>query len=309
MTSVDTNAGRTTRFGVHVGLQHTTPAELRPLYRRIEELGFDWISVWDHFYGATGQPDDAACLEAVAMHAALACETSRVRCGSLVYSIGYRHPAVLAKAITTIDQISGGRAEMGIGAGWAEIEYQAYGIDFPALSTRMDQLEEGIQVLRGLLHENVTTFEGRWFNVHEARNEPRPLQARIPIWVGGGGERRTLNIAARYADGWNVPFVSPEQFAHKREVLHGHCADAGRDAAEITCAVNVGLAWTDESLQRQFGAIADFVRPGVLTGSLDDVVKRVDEYVAAGADQVNIALRAPFDVDALERFSAALALA
>ena len=111
--------GTTTTFGVHVGLQHTTPGDLLPLHRHIEEIGFDWISVWDHFYGATGDPSDAACLEAVAMHAALAVATSRVRCGALVYSIGYRHPAVLAKAITTIDHLSGGRAEMGLGAGWA----------------------------------------------------------------------------------------------------------------------------------------------------------------------------------------------
>ena len=135
-----------TKFGVHTGLQHTTADELRPLWKRIEELGFDWISIWDHFYGATGQPDDAACLEAVAMHAALACETERVECGSLVYSIGYRHPAVLAKAITAIDLLSGGRAAMGIGAGWAEVEYNAYGIPFPTVGTRMDQLEEGIAV-------------------------------------------------------------------------------------------------------------------------------------------------------------------
>ena len=108
-----------TVFGVHVGLQHTTANELRGVWRQIEDLGFGWISVWDHFYGATGRPDDAACLEAVAMHAALACTTSKVRIGSLVYSIGYRHPAVLAKAITTIDQLSDGRADMGIGAGWA----------------------------------------------------------------------------------------------------------------------------------------------------------------------------------------------
>ncbi len=130
----------TTTFGVHVGLQQTTPDELLPLYRHIEELGFDWISVWDHFYGATGKPDDTDCLEGVAMHAALACATSRVRCGSLVYSIGYRHPAVLAKAITTIDHLSGGRADMGLGAGWAQLEYAAFGIPFPyrRSSTRPD---------------------------------------------------------------------------------------------------------------------------------------------------------------------------
>jgi F420-dependent oxidoreductase-like protein len=297
-----------TLFGVHVGLQHTTADELRGVWRRIEELGFDWISVWDHFYGATGKPDDAACLEAVAMHAALACTTTKVQVGSLVYSIGYRHPAVLAKAITAIDQLSGGRAHMGIGAGWAQVEYAAYGIPFPEVRTRMDQLEEGIQCLRGLLHDEVTSFAGQHFTLTDARNEPRPVQAKLPIWVGGGGEKRTLRIAARYADGWNVPFVSPEQFAAKREVLSRHCGDVGRDPAEIRCAVNLGLAFTEESLVGQFGAIAEFVRPGVLTGSDEQILDRIGEYVAAGADQVNIALRAPFDLDSLERLGAALDL-
>lgn len=297
-----------TVFGVHVGLQHTTADELRDVWRTIEDLGFGWISVWDHFYGATGKPDDAACLEAVAMHAALACTTSKVRIGSLVYSIGYRHPAVLAKAITAIDQLSGGRADMGIGAGWAIVEYNAYGIEFPSTKVRMDQLEEGIQCLRGLLHEEVTDFAGEYFTLTAARNEPRPVQAKLPIWIGGGGEKRTLKIAAKYADGWNVPFVAPEAFAAKRAVLHRHCADVGRDPGEIRCATNAGLAFTQESLEQQFGALAPMVAPGVLKGSDAEIVDRIGEYVEAGADQVNIALRAPFDLDSLARFSAALGL-
>ncbi len=297
-----------TVFGVHVGLQHTTADELRTVWQRIESLGFGWISVWDHFYGATGKPDDAACLEAVAMHAALACSTTKVRCGSLVYSVGYRHPAVLAKAITAIDQLSGGRADMGIGAGWAKVEYDAYGIPFPAIGTRMDQLEEGIQCLRGLLHDDVTTFEGQHFTLKQARNEPRPVQAKLPIWIGGGGEKRTLKIAARYADGWNVPFIAPDAFAHKCEVLDQHCANVGRDPGEIKRAVNLGLAYTDESLHQQFGALAEMVRPGVLGGSDDEIVDRIGQYVEAGADQVNIALRAPFQLDPLERFAQALRL-
>jgi len=297
-----------TVFGVHAGLQHTTTDELRSVWTRVEDLGFGWISVWDHFYGATGKPDDAACLEAVAVHAALACTTSKVRCGSLVYSVGYRHPAVLAKAITAIDHLSGGRADMGIGAGWAVVEYEAYGIPFPGVKTRMDQLEEGIQVLRGLLHDEVTSFEGQWFTVKEARNEPRPLQAKLPIWIGGGGEKRTLKIAAQYSDGWNVPFITPDAFRHKSGVLDEHCAAVGRDPKEIKRAINVGLAWTEESLHAQFGALAELVRGGVLTGSDDQIMDSIGKYVDAGADQVNIALRAPFDVDALERFSAALSL-
>ena len=172
----------------------------------------------------------------------------------------------------------------------------------------MDQLEEGVAILRGLLHDEETSFDGKWFTVRNARNEPRPVQDKLPIWIGGGGEQRTLRIAARYADGWNVPFVDPQSFAAKRDVLHRHCADVGRDPAEIRCAVNVGLAWTEESLHQQFGLLAHRVRPGVLGGSVQEVVDRVGEYVAAGADQVNLALRAPFDVDALEQFSEAMAL-
>src|SRR6186997_1837259 len=116
------------------------------------------------------------------MHAALACSTSKVRCGSLVYSIGYRHPAVLAKAITAIDLLSGGRAEMGIGAGWAKVEYDAYGIDFPGPGVRLDQLEEGVQCLRSLLHDDVSDFDGKYFTLTNARNEPRPVQKKLPIW-------------------------------------------------------------------------------------------------------------------------------
>ena len=297
-----------TRFGVHVGLQHTHPDELRAVWRRIEDLGFHWISVWDHFYGATGEPDDADCLEAVAMHAALAMETSRVEVGCLVYSVGYRHPAVLAKAITTIDLLSGGRASIGLGGGWAEVEYKAYGIPFPGAGTRLDQLAEAVACVRGLLHAEVTNFEGRYFSMVDARNEPRPAQSHIPIWIGGGGEKKTLRVAAEHADGWNIPFVSPETFAHKCAVLDDHCSAVGRAPGDIRRAVNLGLAWDDDSLRQQFGAIAEFVRPGVLGGSDDEVVDRIGTYVEAGADQVNLAIRAPFDVDALERFAAALGL-
>jgi F420-dependent oxidoreductase-like protein len=296
-----------TVFGVHAGLQNTSMEALRSLWRRIEHLGFGWISVWDHFYSAT-LGDDPECLEAVATHAALACDTTRVRCGSLVYSVGYRHPAVLANAICTIDQLSGGRADFGIGAGWSQIEYDAYGIPFPPVGVRMDQLEEAIQCVRGLLRQDRVDFEGKWFQLRDAQCVPKPIQPDLPIWVGGGGEKRTLRITAQWADGWNIPFVSPETFAHKRAVLLQHCDAVGRDPAEIRTAVNVGPAWSEDSLRQQFGGLADLVRPGVLTGSDAEVIDRIGAYVEAGAGQVNLALRAPFDEDALDRFADALGL-
>ena len=141
-------------------------------------------------------------------------------CGSLVYSIGYRHPAVLAKAITAIDHLSGGRADMGIGAGWAEVEYDAYGIPFPSVRDPHGPARGGHPVpARPAPRRASPPSTGELVHAHEARNEPRPVQAKLPIWIGGGGEKRTLRIAARYADGWNVPFVAPATFAHKRAVL------------------------------------------------------------------------------------------
>jgi len=297
-----------TVYGVHTGLQNTSTDELIDLWRRIEAMGFDWISIWDHFYAAdmTGNPN---CLEAVATHAALACTTERVRCGSLVYSVGYRHPAVLANAIATIDHLSRGRADLGLGAGWSQLEYDAYGIPFPPARVRLDQLQEAAECVRSLLRNPSTTFTGEHFQLQDAQCDPRPVQSALPIWIGGGGETRTLRIAAQLADGWNVPFISPEEFARKRAVLHRHCDDVQRDPAEIRCAVNVGLAWREEDFAPQFGNMRMFVRPGVLTGSDDEVAARVGSYIEAGADQINIAMRAPFDVDGLERLTAVLSMA
>ena len=294
-------------FGVHTGLQHTTVEELVDLWHRIEAAGYGWISIWDHFYAAdlTGS---ANCHEAVACHTALACSTERVRCGSLVYCVGYRHPAVLANALATIDHLSNGRADVGLGAGWSQLEYDAYGMPFPSAGERLDMLEESAACVRGLLHDESTTFEGKHFQLKDARCEPRPVQDRLPVWIGGGGEKRTLRIAAQHADGWNVPFVSPEEFGRKRDVLHRHCTDVGRDPSEITCAVNVGLAWREEDLEPQFGNLRMAVRPGVLMGSDDEVVDRIGQYVEAGADQINIAVRAPWDPEGLERLAVALRL-
>jgi F420-dependent oxidoreductase-like protein len=293
-----------TTFGVHTGLQNTTAGELIALWKRIEELDFDWISIWDHFYSADFQ--GYACFEAVSAHTALAMSTSRVRCGSLVYCAGYRHPAVLANAIATIDHLSNGRADLGLGAGWALNEYAAYGIDFPAAGVRLDILEEAVQCARGLLHDDVTDFEGRHFQLSEARCEPRPVQPAVPVWIGGAGEKRTLRIAARHADGWNAPFLSPDEWARKSAVLDEHCAAVGRDPSAVRRSVNLGVVPDEDGLRERFGGIAEAVRPGVLMGSGQQLVDRIGEYVDAGVQQINLAVRAPFDIGDLERAAAAI---
>jgi F420-dependent oxidoreductase-like protein len=291
-----------TIYGVHTGLQHTSVEELVELWHRIEAAGYGWISVWDHFYAAdlTGDP---TCLEAVSMHALLAAETERATVGCLVYCAGYRHPAVLAKALTTIDHISNGRAAMGIGAGWSQVEYDAYGIPFPSPKVRLEMMDEAAAVLRGMFRDEKTTFSGTHFQLADAQNVPRPVQAALPLWIGGGGEKRTLRSVAKYADGWNVPFISPEQFKAKRAVLAQHCDAVGRDVNEITCAANVGFSKSEDDFEQQFGLLRMGVRPGVMMGSDQEVVDRIGEYIEAGADQINIAVRAPWDPEALERFA------
>lgn len=291
-------------FGVHTAPANTTTDELRTLWTRIEELPFEWISIWDHFYAADGT--STRCFEGIAAHTALAMHTSRVRCGSLVYCAGYRHPAVLANAMATIDHFSGGRCEVGLGAGWDQQEYDAHGIEFGSAGDRLDRLAEYAAALKALLTGAPVDHEGKYFRLDGATCDPAPLRRPMPLWIGGGGEKRTLAIAAAHADGWNVPFIDPDTYRRKNEVLDGHCAAISRDPSEVVRSVNVGVATDEESLARQFGVIAEFVRPGVLMGSTAQMVDSIGRYAQAGAQQVNVALRAPFEIPALEALAAAI---
>lgn len=295
-------------LGVHLGQQNLTMDELRALWRRCDE-SMDWISAWDHFYEAPPQGGTVPHFEAVATLAALACETSRARIGCLVFYVGYRNPGQLAKAVTTLDHLSHGRFELGLGAGWHQWEAEAYGYEFPAVGRRLDMLEEAVPLIRRLLTEPRTTHRGEWFTTEEASCLPPPVQPRLPIWVGGVGERRTLRIAAREADGWNAAYVPPEEFRRLSKVLDEWCEREGRDPSTVRRAINLQfmLAVDERSAARvrdqvteQWGDLAPRVMAGGLTGVPDDAVGRIAEYVDAGADAVNIALRAPWAPEALD---------
>ncbi|MEX0663798.1 MAG: TIGR03619 family F420-dependent LLM class oxidoreductase [Acidimicrobiia bacterium] len=298
------------RFGVHTGLQNTTVDELRALWRLADARGFGWVSIWDHFYAADatvtaeGTSSGSVCFEAVAAHAALALETAHVRCGSLVYCVAYRHPAVLANAAVTLDHLSDGRITMGLGGGWHQGEFAAYGMEFEPVPVRLRRTDEAIQVMRLLLTEESATFSGEFYELRDARCDPKPRQDRLPLWIGGGGEKVTLRIAAQHADGWNVPFIPPDVYRHKVQVLTDHCENVGTDPASIEKSVNLTLAWSDDELGERFGGMTDWIRPSALTGSTNEIVDRLGEYADAGADWVMIALRAPFDLDGLDRFAA-----
>ena len=214
-------------LGVHVGQQNMTMDEMRGLWRHLDQAGVDWISAWDHIYEAPPAGGTIDHFEAVAVLGALACETTQARLGCLVFYVGYRNPALLAKVAATLDHISGGRFELGLGGGWHDQEAAAYGYDFPGIGVRLDMLEEAMHIARGLLTQDRTTFHGEHFRVEDASNLPMPIQDRLPIWIGGIGPSRTLPMAGRLADGWNAAYITPERFAELGAILDVPAGEEG----------------------------------------------------------------------------------
>lgn len=290
------------RFGVATAIERTTPDELRDLWARLEAAGYDTLAVWDHFDALR---DDGGCLDAVAMHAALAVATSTVRCACLVYSVAYRSVAVLAHAAATVDLLSAGRALVGLGAGWYAPEHEAWGVPFDDPATRSDRLAETTTALRRLLHDTApVTVTGDHVRLQDAVLAPRPVQASLPVWVGGGGERRTLPLAGRVADGWNVPMATLDDFRRKAAIVARAAEAAGRDPAAVERTVSLGIGFDEEQLRHRHGQRLSAMRPALLTGSTDQVIETVAAYRDAGADTVLLSVRAPFPVEDLERFAA-----
>jgi F420-dependent oxidoreductase-like protein len=202
-----------------------------------EAHGFDSVWVMDHLYqiGMVGPKEDPM-LEAYTLLGAIAARTERVSLGTMVTGVTYRNPALLAKIVTTLDVISKGRAVLGIGAAWNDDEHAGYGYDFPPARERLDRLEEALQIARAMFIETAPSFTGQHYRINEVLNNPKPIRGHIPILIGGSGEKRTLRLVAQYGDACNL-FGDPDTVRHKLEVLERHCADVGRDPAEITKTV------------------------------------------------------------------------
>jgi len=234
------------RFAIKTRPEHTTWAQLRDVWVAADDVGlFESAWNWDHFYPLT-EPFTGPNLEAWTMLAALAEATHRIRLGCQVTGMVYRHPAVLANMAATTDIISGGRLELGLGAGWNEMETAAYGIGLPPLRERFDRFDEGVAAIIGLLSQETTTLDGRYVKLTDARCEPKPVQRpHPPVTIGGRGRTRTLRTAARVAQQWNAITPNPQDWLSLKQTLVEHCATAGRDPAEITCSVNVRVEGPD----------------------------------------------------------------
>jgi len=285
------------------------------------DAGDVWESVWvyDHFH-TVPEPTEEATHEAWTLMAALAASTRRVRLGQMCTCLAYRNPAYLAKVAATVDAISGGRVEMGIGAGWYEHEWRAYGYGFPGAGARIGALEEGVQIMRQMWETGSATFTGKHFQVDGARAYPQPLQeGGIPLWIAGGGEKKTLRIAAEHAQYTNFD-GSPEGFAHKSAVLEQHCRDLGRDFGEIARSANYNvvigatqadvddkLAWIGEHYREivpeRADEVAENFRTGPLVGTPEQVVERLLELQGLGlAYAITYFVDAAYDRLSIELF-------
>ena len=255
-----------------------------------ERLGYHSFWLVDHFW-TLGLPD-VDLLEAITMMSAIAARTERVRIGTLVLCNSFRNPALLAKSLTTIDHISNGRLEVGLGAGWMEQEYRANGYEFPSVGTRLRQLEEGLQILKAMFTENRATFKGRYYTVTDAPNNPKPVQKpHPPIMIGGAGEKVMLRLVAKYADRWNCP-AGYRDFKKTLGVLHEHCRAVARDPKEITVSEQLMLCiGANKAEADQKWEMAKGRKPFSFTavkGTPDEVIKQLRERVAWGITMFTI---------------------
>jgi F420-dependent oxidoreductase-like protein len=260
--------------------------DIHEIASHCEQTGWDGVYFADHFMpnGQGPQPLDGDVLECWSIIAALAATVPRVRLAPLVTSVTYRHPAVLANIAAAVDQVSHGRLTLGVGAGWQENEHASYGIALGTVRERMDRFTEAVQILRSLLSQPRTTFSGQYFQLEDAPCQPAPVSGRLPLLIGGGGERRTLPIAAQYADEWNA-WTTPDVLAHKLSVLREHCEQIGRDPNEIHVSTQALLYLSTDKLWLEDKRQAAAGRPAII-GTPDEVADIVARYRDAGADEL-----------------------
>ncbi len=286
------------KLGVLVQQHGFLYPQIKVIANYAEQLGFHSLWVWDHFFGPLGteKPDQEPLLEPWTTLSALAETTSRLRLGTLATSISYRPPPLLAKITSSLDHISDGRVELGIGAGWYRHEYEAYGYPFPPIATRMQQLREGIQIIKAMWTERDPSFSGQHFHVTKASNDPKPIQRpHPPIWVCGWGQKLLLRVVAQEADGYNTGWLSIPDYRGKIEALKAHCADVKRNYKEIRLSYVGNLRLWRGSSKKDSSVAGNF------TGTPQECCEQVLRYAAEGIELIILGI-SPQNPEALEVF-------
>ncbi len=275
------------RYGIKTPPQHAEWSDILEIWRAADDIEL-FESAWnfDHHYPIHGDPN-GPCMEAWVTLSALAQATSRIRVGCMVAGMHFRHPAITANMAASLDIVSGGRLELGLGAGWYELEADAYGLGLGTIAERMDRFDEGVEIIARMLAEETTSFAGHFYQLSDARCEPKgPQRPRPPIVIGGKGEKRTLRTVARWAQMWDALRLEPEEWQRKHEVLVEHCEEVGRDPAEITCSTHVFYP---------------------RDASPSEIAEQAAQRFEAGLDVVIFSMRAPYDVSMVEPLAKALA--
>lgn len=272
------------RFGIWPSPAWTWE-EIHDLVAHCERTGWDAAYFADHFMPTSQDdtPADGDVLECWSVLTAIAATVPRLRLAPLVTSVTYRHPAVLANIAVATDHISGGRLTLGIGAGWQVNEHAAYGLDLGTPKERMDRFEEACELINSLLHQKRTTFSGRYFQIDDAPNQPAPAQTKVPLLIGGGGEKRTLRIAARFADQWNH-WTTPDVLSQKLEVLTRHCEDIGRVRSEIHVSTQA-LVFLSTDEQKLAPLRNRDIGRAMAVGNPQEMIDLMGAYREAGADE------------------------
>ncbi len=294
------------KFGLQLWSQATDWPAFRDSAVAAEAAGWDSVWTWDHMLAIFG-PWEQPILEGWMALSGLAPLTHRVRLGLMVGANTFRNPALTAKMATTLDHLSGGRAVLGIGGAWFEREHEAYGIDFGSgFGERLDRLDEAVEVMRGMLDGRPVSARGEHYRSREVRNAPPPVQDRLPILIGGGGEKKTLRTVARFADAWNIG-GSPDEVRRKDEVLRRWCDEVGRDESEIERTYQGGaivLRASEAEARRAADEIGrangGWKGPGI-AGTSEQLIDRYAPYLDLGFRHIYIDFPAPFDRETLER--------
>jgi len=295
------------KLGVLPWPQYTDWPSLRDVGALVDRLGFDSLWTWDHLDPIVGSPD-GPIFEGWLTLAGWVPVTERVTLGLMVGANTFRNPALVAKMATTLDHQSGGRAVLGLGAAWFEPEHTAYGLDFGrSVGERLDWLDEAVELIHGMVRGEQPSARGPHYRAKRVRNEPPPIQQRLPILIGGAGERKTLRTVARFADAWNVG-GDVDYVRHKDEVLRRWCDEFGRDESEIERTLNIGTvvirdtpAEANRVLEVMHRHHAGWENEPELAGTPDRIAETLVPYVELGFRHVYFDLPAPFDEETLER--------
>lgn len=299
-------------FGIQTTPQDFTYDELVTIWKDAEALGFDSAWVFDHFIPIMGANVDGPCLEGWTLLSALAAQTSKIRIGVLVTGNTYRNPAILAKMATTVDHISHGRLYLGIGAGWFEFEHRAYGIPFYNEKERAQRLDEALQVIKKLWTEDHPTFFGKFYTLEKAPFAPKNVQQpHPPIVIGGQGKKWIVPLVGRYGDGWNAPIgLSPDEIRERIQIIQRECKRAGRTNCDIEVSAflvlytisDVPLAGPVLRLGARMIA-GERIQRSLLAGTPDEIAKRIQSFVDAGATHIIMNIQPKYDRSLLQRFA------